>query len=50
LRDHEVAVFALDRAKQLEAEETGLVVDGMGTVRERLLQFRTGVGRDLDWC
>ena len=48
LRDHEVAVFALDRAQQLEAEETGLVVDGMCTVREPLLQLRTGVGRDLD--
>ena len=48
LRHHEVAVFALDRAQQLEAEETGLVVDGVCTVREPLLQFRTGVGRDLD--
>src|ERR1700752_3000513 len=48
LRNHEVAVFALDRPQQLEAEETGLVVDGVCTVRESLLQFRAGVGRDLD--
>src|SRR5712675_2427556 len=48
LGDHEVAIVALDRAQQLEAEETGLVVDGMCTVCEPLLQFRTGVGRDLD--
>src|SRR3954453_4045620 len=48
LRDYEVAVFPLDRTQQLEAEETGLVVDGMCTIREPLLQFRTGVGRDLN--
>src|SRR5262249_43757520 len=45
---HEVAVFALDRAQQLEAQEAGLTVDGVCTVREPLLQFRAGVGRDLD--
>src|SRR4029079_12844925 len=44
LGDHEVAVFTLNRAQQLEAEEPGLVVDGMRTVCEPLLQFRTGVG------
>src|SRR6478672_4836776 len=35
--DHEVAVFTLDRAQQLEAEEAGLIVDGMRTVCEPLL-------------
>src|SRR5437899_1727055 len=48
LRDDEVAVFTFDRAQQLEAEETGLAVDGMCTMREPLLQFRASVGRDLD--
>ena len=48
LRHHEVAVLALDRAQQLEAEETGLVVDGVRTVGEPLLQFRAGVGRNFD--
>ena len=48
LRHHEVAVLALDRAQQLKAQKTGLVVDGVRAVREPFLQFRTGVGRDLD--
>src|SRR5215218_7321435 len=48
LRDDEVAVFSLDRPQQLEAQEAGLIVDGVRTVREPLLQFWTGVRRDLD--
>jgi hypothetical protein len=48
LRHDEVAIFTLDRPQQLEAEETGLVVDGVCAVREPLLQFRTSVRRDLD--
>src|SRR6478672_12046455 len=48
MRHDEVAVLALDRAEQLKAQETGLVVDGVGTVREPLLQLRTGIRRDLD--
>src|SRR5215212_9165630 len=48
LRDDEVAVFALDRPQQLKAQETGLIVDGVRTVREPLLQLWTGVRRDLD--
>src|SRR5690348_12844083 len=48
LGDHEVAVFALDRAQELEAEEAWLVVDGVRTVCEPLLQFRARVGRHLD--
>ena len=41
---HEIAVLALDRPQQLEAEEARLIVDGMGAVGEPLLQFgpRTG--------
>ena len=46
LRDHEVAVLALDRAQQLEAEEARLVVDGVCAVREPLLQFGTGARRE----
>lgn len=48
LRHHEVAVLALDGTQKLKAEEARLVVDCVGPVREPLLQFRTGVGRDLD--
>ena len=39
LSHNEVPVIALDRAKQLEAEETGRVVHGVRAVREALLQF-----------
>src|SRR6476661_6271301 len=48
LRDDEIAVLTLDRPQQLKAEEAGLIVDGVRTVCEPLLQFRTGVRRDLD--
>src|SRR5690349_13572728 len=48
LGDHEVAVLALDRTQQLEAEEAGLAVDGVGAVGEPLLQLRACVGGHLD--
>ena len=48
MRHHEVAVLAFYRPQQLKAEESGLIVDGVCAVREPLLQFGTGVGRDLD--
>ena len=52
---HEVAVLALDRAQQLEAEEARRPVDGVGAVGEALLQLLVGLlghgdGVDLhDW-
>jgi hypothetical protein len=48
LRDDEVAILALDRAQQLKAQETGLVVNGVCAVREPLLQLGTGFWRYLD--
>ena len=48
LGDDEVAVLALDRTEQLEPEEPGLIVDGMGPVGEPLLQLRSGAGGHLD--
>jgi hypothetical protein len=45
---HEIAVFAFDRTQQLEAEETGRILDRMGAMRESLLQFRASVGGHLD--
>ena len=48
LRHDEVAIFALDRPQQLKAQEAGLIVDGVCTIREPLLQLRTGVRRNLD--
>ena len=48
LRHDEVAIFPLDRPQQLKAQEAGLIVDGVCTIREPLLQLRTGVRRDLD--
>ena len=43
LGDHEVAVLALDRAQQLEAQEARRPVDGVGAVREPLLQLLVGL-------
>ena len=48
MRDDEVAILAFYRPQQLKAEEAGLIVDGVCTVREPLLQLRTCVRRDLD--
>ena len=46
--DDEVAVLALDRAQQLEAEEAGRPVDGVRAVAEPLLQLAVCFGRDGD--
>src|SRR5271166_1814785 len=43
VRHHEVAVLTLDRAQQLEAEETGLVLHRVRAMGEPLLQFGAGV-------
>src|ERR1700752_770705 len=48
LRHHEVAVFTLDWAQQLEAEETGRVLHRVRAVGEPLLQLRASVGRYFD--
>src|SRR6185312_4975857 len=48
LRHDEVAIFPFDRPEQLKAQKARLVVDGVCTVREPLLQLRTGVWRNLD--
>jgi mRNA interferase MazF len=48
LGDHEVAVVSGDGAQQLEAEEAGRAVDGMGTLGEASLEFGTGRGGHAD--
>ena len=48
LRDDEVAVLALHRAEQLEAEEAGGPVDSVGPVGEALLQLLVGLRGDGD--
>ena len=45
---HEVAVLTLDRAQQLKAEETGLVVHRVRAVGEPLLQLGASVGGYFD--
>src|SRR5271166_5918189 len=48
VRHHEVAVFTLDRAKQLEAEEARRILDRMCAVGETLLQLGASFGGYLD--
>ena len=48
LGDDEVAVLALDRAEQLEAQEAGGPVDRVRAVREALLELLVGLRRDGD--
>src|SRR5690606_31905984 len=48
LRVDEVAVVAGDRAKQLESEEAGLIVDGVQSGGEPLLELGAGALGDLD--
>lgn len=45
---NEIAIFAFDRAQQLETEETWLIVDRVGAMREALLQLRSGALGYLD--
>ena len=44
----EIAIVALDRAKQLEPEEARLVVDRMGAIGESFLQLGACARRHLD--
>jgi hypothetical protein len=45
---HEVAVLTLDRAQQLKAEETGLILHRVRAMGEPLLQLRASVGGYFD--
>lgn len=48
LGDHEIAIFACNRAQELEAEESGCAIDRIGARGKSALEFGAGSGGDID--